>query len=148
MRTSRTEPRARTVSIKRLSKRALLAEAALYPVSDHHRPRKRLECVGGARPCPFVSCRHHLYLDVHPVRGSIKLNFPEREVWELEESCSLDVADRGGATLEETGELLNLTRERVRQLETMAAQACATELEPLRELLEELPDDHPRRPWL
>jgi DNA-directed RNA polymerase sigma subunit (sigma70/sigma32) len=35
----------------------------------------------------------------------------------MSETCSLDVADRGGITLEEVGELLNLTRERIRQVE-------------------------------
>jgi len=45
------------------------------------------------------------------------LNFPDLEPWELEETCSLDVADRGGITLEEVGDILNLTRERVRQVE-------------------------------
>ena len=70
------------------------------------------------RPCLYVSCRYHLYLDVNPMTGSIKLNFPDKEVWELEETCALDVAERGGITLEEVGEIMNLTRERVRQVET------------------------------
>ena len=61
------------------------------------------------RPCPFVSCSHHLYLDVNPETGAIKLNFPHLEVWEMAETCSLDVADRGGITLEEVGAILNLT---------------------------------------
>ena len=69
------------------------------------------------RPCPFVSCAHHLYLDVNPETGAIKLNFPHLEVWEMAETCSLDVADRGGITLEEVGAMLNLTRERIRQVE-------------------------------
>ena len=69
------------------------------------------------RPCPFVSCSHHLYLDVNPESGAIKLNFPHLEVWEMAETCSLDVADRGGITLEEVGAILNLTRERIRQVE-------------------------------
>src|SRR4029077_6719314 len=30
---------------------------------DIERPRPRGDCVGGERPCPFVSCAHHLYLD-------------------------------------------------------------------------------------
>jgi DNA-directed RNA polymerase sigma subunit (sigma70/sigma32) len=35
----------------------------------------------------------------------------------MHETCALDVADRGGITLEEVGEILNLTRERIRQVE-------------------------------
>ena len=77
----------------------------------------RAECGSGERPCPFVACKHHLYLDVNPETGSIKLNFPDLEVWEMKETCALDVADRGGITLEEVGEILNLTRERIRQVE-------------------------------
>lgn len=74
------------------------------------------------RPCGFVSCRHHLYLGVNERTGSIKLNFPGLEVWDLPESCALDVADRGEMTLEAVGELMNLTRERVRQLEASALE--------------------------
>jgi hypothetical protein len=58
-----------------------------------------------------------LYIDVNPNTGSIKINFPDKEVWELENSCALDVAEQGGITLEEVGEILNLTRERIRQVE-------------------------------
>ncbi len=82
------------------------------------RPRSRAECFNGPRPCMFISCKHHLYLDVNPSTGSIKLNFPDMEVWELGETCALDVADRGGITLEEVGSIMNLTRERIRQVET------------------------------
>jgi hypothetical protein len=38
----------------------------------------------------------------------------------MKESCALDVADRDGATLEFAGEVMNLTRERIRQAETVA----------------------------
>jgi hypothetical protein len=82
------------------------------------RPRSRADCANGARPCMFISCKHHLYLDVNPSTGSIKLNFPDKEVWEMGETCALDVADRGGITLEEVGTIMNLTRERIRQVET------------------------------
>ena len=82
------------------------------------RPRSRADCANGPRPCMFISCKHHLYLDVNPSTGSIKLNFPDKEIWEMEETCALDVADRGGITLEEVGTIMNLTRERIRQVET------------------------------
>jgi hypothetical protein len=89
----------------------------MYPPVDEPRPRTRAECKDMPRPCPFVSCKHHLYLDVNPETGSIKLNFPDLEVWEMRDTCSLDVADRNGITLEEVGEIMNLTRERIRQVE-------------------------------
>ena len=53
----------------------------------------------------------------NPETGSIKLNFPDIEIWEMAETCALDIAERGGVTLEEVGEIMNLTRERIRQLE-------------------------------
>src|SRR5688572_7854160 len=95
--------------------RAVLRLVTEYP--DVDRPRTRGDCEAASRPCPFASCRHHLYLDVHPSTGSLKLNFPDVDPDEIPETCSLDVAARGGATLEELGHLLNLTRERVRQIE-------------------------------
>lgn len=110
--------RARTISIRRLSKSELNRGRDLYPEYDYWRPQTRAECSSTMRPCPYVSCKYHLYIDVHPVRGSIKVNFPHLEVWEMTETCALDVADRGGITLEEVGEIMNLTRERVRQVET------------------------------
>ena len=114
----RSRARARTISIRRLSKAELNRGRELYPETDYWKPRNRSECKDMERPCPFVSCKYHLYIDVHPVRGSIKLNFPDIEIWEMTETCALDVADRGGITLEEVGEIMNLTRERVRQVET------------------------------
>lgn len=114
----RNRSRARTISIRRLSKAELNRGKALYPETDYWKPTTRAECIDMERPCPFVSCKYHLYLDVHPVRGSIKVNFTDAEVWEMTETCALDIADRGGITLEEVGEIMNLTRERVRQVET------------------------------
>lgn len=116
----RRRQRARTISIRRLSKAELARGRDLFPEEQHWRPKTRSECKDLDRPCPFVSCKYHLYIDVHPVRGSIKLNFPDIDVWEMNESCALDVADRSGITLEEVGEIMNLTRERVRQVETQA----------------------------
>jgi len=65
------------------------------------------------------------------------------EVWELQETCALDVAQRGGLTLEEVGEILNLTRERIRQVEATGLQKLLQEskedgLKSLLELIEML----------
>jgi len=118
-------PRKTTIDVYHTPKRALEAFRAEHVEVDEQRPRTRAECIQGEnteRPCPFVSCRHHLYLGVNERTGSIKLNFPGLEVWDLPESCALDVADRGEMTLEAVGDLMNLTRERVRQLETSALE--------------------------
>jgi hypothetical protein len=114
----RTRSRARTISIRRLSKTELNRGREQFPEMDYWRPQTRGECAEMERPCPFVACKYHLYIDVHPVRGSIKINFPDVDVWEMTDTCALDIADRGGITLEEVGQIMNLTRERVRQLET------------------------------
>lgn len=71
----------------------------------------------GERPCPLVSCRYHLYLDVNPHNGNIKINFPDVELEDMEETCALDIADRGPQTLEHVGRYTNVTRERQRQVE-------------------------------
>ena len=109
--------RAKTIAMKRLTKEELRIGALLYPERSYWRPKNRGECANVARPCPYVSCKYHLYIDVNPATGSIKINFPDLEVWELQHSCALDVANTGGITLEEVGEILNLTRERIRQVE-------------------------------
>ena len=123
--------RGRTVSVQRMPKRDLELGRMLYPKDEHadiERPKTRANCKEGARPCPFVSCKHHLYIDVSPTTGAIKLNFPDVEVDAMTESCALDVADREGATLEEVGALMNITRERVRQLEVEGLAKIRTEV--------------------
>jgi hypothetical protein len=94
-------------------------ELELMKQIERLRPRTRADCATGPRPCLFISCKHHLYLDVNPNTGSVKLNFPDKEIWELAHTCALDVADQGGITLEEVGDIMNLTRERVRQVEAL-----------------------------
>ncbi len=142
--------RARTISVKRMTKRELELGRMLYPETDIERPRTRAECQGGERPCPFVSCKHHLYLDVSARTGAIKLNFPDLEVWEMTESCALDVSDRGGTTLEEVGAIMNLTRERIRQVEVkgLAKLQALSEMESLRDYVDEGPVGKRRLPIL
>src|SRR5437868_275909 len=123
---------ARELRRRRLSGDTDPEEAELLKVIDSQRPKTRADCMNGPRPCLFVSCKHNLYLDVNPETGSIKLNFPDKEIWELPYTCALDVAEKGGITLEEVGEIMNLTRERIRQVETrgLTKLRAATEAEP------------------
>ncbi|MFH0899066.1 MAG: sigma factor-like helix-turn-helix DNA-binding protein [Pseudomonadota bacterium] len=69
-------------------------------------PRIRADCEHGPRPCPWNTCRYHLARD----------SYAEPMV----ETCALDVARRGGINLEETGQILGMTRERIRQIQTEA----------------------------
>lgn len=90
-----------------------------YP-TDVARPVTRGDCLEDpGRPCPWVSCAFHLYLDVNPITGSLTINFPELQPDEMAATCALDAADAGGKTLDETGALVNLTRERIRQYEVV-----------------------------
>ena len=117
-RTKRTRPRSRTIAMKRMTRAELRIGAEMYPpVLDIERPKTRADCSQEARPCPWVACKHNLYLDINPETGSIKINFPDLEPWEMKSSCALDVADAGALTLEEIGLITNLTRERIRQVE-------------------------------
>jgi hypothetical protein len=142
--------RARTISVKRMTKRELEIGRMLFPEEDHEKPRTRAECADGPRPCPFVSCKHHLYIDVSARTGAIKLNFPDLEVWEMGESCALDIADRGGTTLEDVGAIMNLTRERIRQVEVkaLAKLEALSDMMALRDYVDEGPIGKRRLPRL
>lgn len=132
VRARRTEPRGETIAVGRWSVRELRAGVAEYPVEEsarYDRPVTRADCLSGGvnelRPCPWVSCRHHLALGVDEHNGNIKLVFPTIDISEMRTTCALDVADDGGATLDGVGVLMNLTRERIRQIETQASQVLA-----------------------
>lgn len=134
MDSKRERQRSRTIPMRRLTRAEIQEGKELSAEVDYVRPQTRSECASGIRPCPYVSCKHHLYLDVNPITGSIKVNFPDLEVWEMEDTCALDIADRGGITLEEVGSIMNLTRERIRQvevsgLEKLQAEDFAVDLE-------------------
>lgn len=96
------------------------------PAGKRVLPMTRAECRGGCRPCPLASCEFHLYLEVLP-GGRIRYNWPGVEIEDMRETCVLDVIERtwaGGersscddeTMLEEIGRVLNLDRERVRQV--------------------------------
>lgn len=144
------EIRARTISVKRMTKRELEIGRMLFPEVDYWKPATRSECVDGPRPCPYVSCQHHLFLDVSSKTGAIKLNFPDLEVWEMTESCALDVADKGGTTLEDVGAIMNLTRERIRQVEVkaLAKLQALGDMSALRDYVDEGPVGKRRLPVL
>lgn len=80
------------------------------------RPLHRSDCVGGQRPCPWVSCRHHLALRV-TTAGEIRITFPDDDggvdLDGMPETCALDVADRGPQDAAAIAVLLGLEEGRV-----------------------------------
>lgn len=114
-----TKRRVTAIAPKEVAPVELAIDEEPISIDDIKRPATRGECASVERPCPFVSCKHHLFLDVRET-GSIKFNFPALEPDQLKETCSLDVADGDGLSLDDVGELLNLVRERIRQIEVRA----------------------------
>lgn len=116
----------RTWSQRALGRKSLVSLVTFSPEDAPPRPMRRADCIDGPRPCPWLSCRHHLALDVGS-SGSITVYPPADEDGELAleamaDTCSLDVADRGEHTLEEVGEVLGVVRERVRQIVDVALE--------------------------
>lgn len=69
----------------------------LYP---DHRPTERGDiklgtgCFSFPRPCPFVSCRHHLAIDSHRlIDGRLRLRVLHEDPTTMTNTCALDVAD-------------------------------------------------------
>lgn len=73
------------------------------------RPRTRAECAGQPRPCPWVSCQHHLYGSIDH-RGHYVIAQPWLEPHELEHSCALDVAENEGVTQEDAAMMAGIHR--------------------------------------
>lgn len=98
------------------SQKQMKIDALLYPERNYWRPKTRADCVDGPRPCPYVACRHHLYLDVTQF-GAIRFAM-DGEPWEMEASCSLDVVDNNpeGLTHEKLGILFGVTHARIQQV--------------------------------
>jgi hypothetical protein len=109
------------------------------------RPRTRADCVEGPRPCPWVSCRHHIASD--PSRESAAARAFDEDPSQLEQTCSLDVADAGGLTLLEVGRLLRFSRERARQLEQVALAKLRGRLDG-RAVVDAADEDVPEKAWL
>lgn len=120
----RQRKRIRSVGPRTLSGRTAKkegeAERLAFPDDGRRRlPLTREGCADLPRPCPLVSCRYNLYLDVSS-RGNVRLNFPDLEPDEMAISCALDVTEHGPLTLDQLAHVMNLTRERARQVQDVA----------------------------
>lgn len=114
------------------------------------RPRSRTECLDGPRPCPWVSCRYHLLLDVTE-DGRLYNNWQVDEtsadsiadtLTAMPDTCSLDRSHEG-LQQEEIGALFSLTKQRIEQIEARAiARLKAAGID-----LEDAPE-HPDDPYM
>ena len=110
----------RCIGVKASAEEAAEGREAVRLVVLQELPADRRECRSMPRPCYLFRCRLNLYLDVNERTGSITLNFPDMEPHQLEDTCAMDVADRGPQTLRQMAKHLNVTFERSRQTEADA----------------------------
>lgn len=110
---------------------AIEGEIAAFRAEDRkrlrmldERPVTRGDCEGGFRPCPYVSCKYNLALEVVGDRGDrirLAVDMETDQGFEkflaLPHTCALDVASQEGATLEDIAKAMSVTREGVRLLE-------------------------------
>ncbi len=94
----------------------LASEPKLSYPEGSVRPKTRGDCKDGPRPCVFVSCRYNMFLEVSK-GGGIRHNFPGIEPEEMVNSCALDLAEKGGMSMEETAKVFGVAKERIRQIE-------------------------------
>ncbi len=103
----------------------------LRMLEEPSRPRSRAACLGGARPCPWVSCRYHLAVEL--VRTSA--HEQRRPLEALPETCALDVADGGGRSSDEVAALMGVSRQLI-DLITSAALSKLSAIADVRDLLD------------
>jgi hypothetical protein len=105
---------------KRAEERKRLGGKLIVPERPD-RPKTRADCAGGVRPCPWVSCKYHLFLEVRQ-NGSIA--YPQGQdldaLERMPQSCVLDVAEQGGASQTDVGKALNASMQMASLVELAA----------------------------
>ena len=92
-------------------------------------PRRLEECPDDDEQCPYVACRYHLWTDIvgrsvrYGKQGSereYRYEMVQTDAWGSWPTCALRAARQGPRTLDEVGDVLGVTRERVRQIQVAA----------------------------
>lgn len=84
-----------------------------YEIDGIKRPTKRSECIDGPRPCPWVSCRHHLLLEVASAAPKINADGVKRDARPT--TIRLNMASQSGDLGRRPGLLASAPAEIVRQ---------------------------------
>ena len=95
-------------------------------------PVTRGDCIDAQRPCPYVSCKWHLLTTIASDGRMYKArDFDERDpdsivaaLVEMSETCTLDVADKGGMSEEEIGDIYGVSADKMKR-DSMTAVARA-----------------------
>ncbi len=88
--------------------------------ADNGPPPPRSQCVDGPRPCDKVRCRYHLWTELAQDKaGNWQLGKGGGDtiVPHSQESCALDIADRGPTSSEDIGRYIGTDETRVRQID-------------------------------
>ncbi len=110
-------------------------------------PAKRGECLdqGVKRPCPYLSCRHHLGREMR--EHSLRLSSPFSELLDragsnprLRHTCSLDVADNGLQTRDFIGLQMGISKSGVAEIEAVALARISEDYPEITAMLRRLKD--------
>lgn len=104
----------RLLSLSRIkADRAASRKRPKLPI--YRRPQTREDCGQFERPCPFVACRHHLFLDV-TAQGHILFPYgPDVAAIEtMPHTCALDAAESGERQIREIARGYNMTHQALR----------------------------------
>jgi hypothetical protein len=117
--------------------RTRLEYAPELAAAERDRPRTRAECERVPRPCPYVSCRWNLYLDVDEA-GRIVIPDADTPIEERRYSCALDVIEDNpdGVELTELAAITGFTREQLARIEEHGRARIGAD--------EQLAEDHDR----
>lgn len=92
-------------------------------------------CLRAPGQCPATACRFHMFE-------------PRAKLGPAGETCAIKLADGGPLTLDEVGQAMGVTRERVRQIQNGALAKVATKLRlaswPLEDIAQVLAANQPR----
>jgi len=141
----------RVWSVKRTPLRSLQQGEQMYPRDINEgtdRPRTTKECdeqfddeqgrgLGTpGNPCPFLTCRYNLLVDVNERTGAYAINakyhfdendpVPDVELPESTHTCARKAAQDGPMRLVAIAKTMNVTRERIRQLVELSLNKLAT----------------------